>query len=77
MNRYVNIGLACGMSAFLGAVVNLSAQAKPQTLEEQEAALKAKIDNGTANIGAVCSFGATWSFCKQFSQKPQTSRRKG
>lgn len=28
MNRYVNIGLACGMSAFLGAAV-LSAQAKP------------------------------------------------
>ena len=31
MNRYVNIGLACGMSAFLGAAVDLSAQAKPQT----------------------------------------------
>ena len=30
MNRYVNIGLACGMSAFLGAAV-LSAQAKPDT----------------------------------------------
>jgi hypothetical protein len=29
MNRYVNIGLACGMTAFLGAA--LSAQAKPQT----------------------------------------------
>src|SRR5918995_3565945 len=28
MNRYVNIGLACGMSAFLGAAV-ISAQAKP------------------------------------------------
>jgi hypothetical protein len=31
MNRYVNIGLACGMSAFLGAAINLSAQAKPDT----------------------------------------------
>ena len=31
MNRYVNIGLACGMSAFLGAAVSLSAQAKPDT----------------------------------------------
>src|SRR5688572_32946007 len=30
MNRYVNIGLACGMSAFLGAAV-ISAQAKPDT----------------------------------------------
>jgi hypothetical protein len=30
MNRYVNIGLACGMSAFLGAGI-LSAQAKPET----------------------------------------------
>jgi len=29
MNRYVNIGLACGMTAFLGAA--LSAQAKPET----------------------------------------------
>src|SRR5687767_288455 len=31
MNRYVNIGLAFGMSAFLGAAVQLSAQAKPET----------------------------------------------
>lgn len=31
MNRYVNIGLALGMSAFLGAAVQLSAQAKPET----------------------------------------------
>ena len=30
MNRYVNIGLACGMTAFLGAGA-LSAQAKPET----------------------------------------------
>jgi hypothetical protein len=31
MNRYVNIGLALGMSAFLGAAINLSAQTKPDT----------------------------------------------
>ena len=31
MNRYVNIGLAFGMSAFLGAAVHVSAQAKPET----------------------------------------------
>jgi hypothetical protein len=31
MNRYVNISLAFGMSAFLGAAVQLSAQAKPET----------------------------------------------
>jgi hypothetical protein len=31
MNRYVNIGLALGMSAFLGAAIDLSAQAKPET----------------------------------------------
>ena len=41
MNRYVNIGLACGMSAFLGAAVHLSAQAKPETakpgMEQQTA----------------------------------------
>ena len=29
MNRYVNIGLAFGLSAFLGAAIQLSAQAKP------------------------------------------------
>ena len=29
MNRYVNISLACTMAAFLGAAINLSAQAKP------------------------------------------------
>jgi hypothetical protein len=31
MNRYVNIGLAFGMSAFLGAAIHVSAQAKPET----------------------------------------------
>ena len=29
MNRYVNIGLACTLAAFLGAANNVSAQAKP------------------------------------------------
>ncbi len=36
MNRYVNIGLAFGMSAFLGAGV-LSAQAKPDTAKPSTA----------------------------------------
>ena len=36
MNRYVNIGLAFGMSAFLGAAV-LSAQAKPDTAKPSTA----------------------------------------
>jgi len=31
MNRYVNISLAFGMTAFLGAAVHVSAQAKPDT----------------------------------------------
>jgi hypothetical protein len=31
MNRYVNISLAFGMSAFLGAAAHVSAQAKPET----------------------------------------------
>jgi hypothetical protein len=50
MNRYVNIGLACGMTAFLGATVQLSAQAKPQTAKpaaEQSSAA------GPVNLGAV------------------------
>ncbi len=29
MNRYVNIGLACTLAAFLGAAIDVSAQAKP------------------------------------------------
>jgi hypothetical protein len=29
MNRYVNIGLACTLAAFLGAATDVSAQAKP------------------------------------------------
>lgn len=51
MNRYVNIGLALGMSAFLGAAIDLSAQAKPQTAKpgmEQPATA-----GTTVNLGAV------------------------
>jgi hypothetical protein len=49
MNRYVNIGLACGMSAFLGAAVQLSAQAKPQT---------AKPAMDQSSTGSAVSLGA-------------------
>ena len=49
MNRYINIGLACGMSAFLGAAVGLSAQAKPQM---DKPAMSAQA--GTAvNLGSI------------------------
>ena len=34
MNRYVNIGLACMLAGFLGAAINLSAQAKPAAAQE-------------------------------------------
>jgi hypothetical protein len=51
MNRYVNIGLACGMSAFLGAAVTLSAQAKPQTAKP---AMEQSAQAGTSvNLGSV------------------------
>jgi hypothetical protein len=43
MTRYVNIGLACTLAAFLGAAIDLSAQAKPAT---QPAAT-------TVNLGTV------------------------
>ena len=52
MNRYVNIGLACGMSAFLGAAVHLSAQTKPQPAKpgmEKPSAQAA----GAVNLGSV------------------------
>lgn len=52
MNRYVNIGLAFGMSAFLGAAAHPSAQAKPQTAKpgmEQSSAQS----GGTVNLGAI------------------------
>ena len=36
MNRYVNISLAFGMTAFLGAAVHVSAQAKPDTAKPMD-----------------------------------------
>ena len=53
MNRYVNISLALGISAFLGAAVQLSAQAKPQTSKpamEQPAAAAAAVNLGAIRI---------------------------
>jgi len=51
MNRYVNIGLAFGMSACLGAAVQLSAQAKPQT---SKPAMAQPAQAGTSvNLGAI------------------------
>jgi hypothetical protein len=51
MNRYVNIGLACGMSALLTAAVDLGAQAKPQTAKP---AMESSAQAGSAvNLGAV------------------------
>lgn len=46
MNRYVNIGLAFGMSAFLGAAVQLSAQAKPAMQQSQQV-------GGSVDLGRV------------------------
>ena len=49
MNRYVNIGLGCGLAAVMVAGVGLSAQAKPQTAKpamEQQA-------GGSVNLGSV------------------------
>src|SRR5688500_14860047 len=51
MNRHVNIGLAFGMSACLGAAVQLSAQAKPQT---SKPAMAQPAQAGTsANLGPI------------------------
>jgi hypothetical protein len=50
MNRYVNIGLAFGMSAFLGAAAHLSAQAKPQTAKPSMESSQA---GSTVNLGAI------------------------
>jgi hypothetical protein len=51
MNASVSIGLACGMSAFLVAAVDLSAQAKPQTAKP---AMEQSAQAGsTVNLGAV------------------------
>ena len=44
MNRYVNIGLACTLAAFLGAAVDLSAQAKPAAAAQS---------GSTVNLGTV------------------------
>ncbi len=49
MNRYVNIGLGCGLAAVMVAGVGLSAQAKPQTAKpatEQQA-------GSAVNLGSV------------------------
>ena len=59
MNRYVNIGLAFGMSAFLGAAA-LSAQAKPDTAKPSTAkpqTAKPAMEGAAAQGGAV-SLGA-------------------
>ena len=61
MNRYVNIGLALGMSAFLGAAAQLSAQAKPETAnpatqkpQTAKPAMESSAQAGSSvNLGAV------------------------
>jgi len=55
MNRYVNIGLAFGMSAFLGAAAHLSAQAKPQTAKPQTAKPSSE---SSSQAGSVVNLGA-------------------
>jgi len=60
MKLYVNIGLACGMAAFLGAAANLSAQAKPQTAKpamEQAAPAGGAVNLGTVNISRAVKAG--------------------
>ena len=66
MNRYVNIGLACGMSAFLGAAV-ISAQAKPDTtkpaMEKPQTAKPAQttkpaMEQSSAQTGSSVNLGA-------------------
>ena len=54
MNRYVNISLALGMSAFLGAAAHPSAQAKPQTAKPSMEQSSAQAGS-TANLGAIRS----------------------
>jgi hypothetical protein len=49
MNRYVNIGLACAMTAFLGAAIDLSAQAKPAT-QKPAGEAGSTVNLGTVNI---------------------------
>jgi hypothetical protein len=55
MNRYVNIGLACGMSAFLGGAV-LIAQAKPAMEKPQTA--KPGMQQSSAQAGSAVNLGA-------------------
>ncbi len=52
MNRYVNIGLACTMAAFLGAAIDLSAQAKPAASQTKPAAA-AQPAGSVVNLGTV------------------------
>jgi hypothetical protein len=47
MNRYVSIGLACAIAAFLGAAPDLSAQAKPNAQAAQAGSV---VNLGTVNI---------------------------
>ena len=66
MNRYVNIGLALGISAFLGAAIDLSAQAKPdaakpamekpQTAKPQTA--KPAMEQSSTPAGSSVNLGA-------------------
>lgn len=61
MNRYVNIGLACGMSAFLGAAVHLSAQTKPQPAKpvtEKPQPAKPVTEKPSAQAGGAVNLGS-------------------
>lgn len=50
MNRYVNIGLSCGMAAFIGAAAaDLSAQAKPASAGQTQPAMAGTV----TNLGSV------------------------
>ena len=61
MNRYVNIGLACGMSAFLGAAVHLSAQTKPQPAKpvmEKPQPAKPGMEKSSAQAAGAVNLGS-------------------
>jgi hypothetical protein len=61
MNRYVNIGLALGLSAFLGAAIDLSAQAKPDTAKPATAkpqTAKPTMDQSSTQAGTSVNLGA-------------------
>ena len=61
MNRYVNIGLAFGMSAFLGAAVHVSAQAKPETAKpatQKPQTAKPAMEQSSAPAGSSVNLGA-------------------